>query len=101
MELKELSTALYDWAEQDDNNRSVLLITSEKDNVTEEGYMLSTSHTTNGKFSQIIESLVDAMKEDERLVRVITKAFLTYTMQHSSPVSIVITNNNGKEAKDE
>lgn len=102
MELKELSTALYEWAEQDDNNRTVLLITSEKVDETEEGYRLGTSQTTNGKCGQMTESLVEAMKEDKNLASVITKAFLAYTMQHSSPVGIgVITINKGKEAKDE
>lgn len=102
MELKELSTALYDWAEQNDNKRTVLLITSEKVDETEEGYRLGTSQKFNGKIGQMTEALVDAMKEDKGLAAVITKAFLAYTMQHSSPVGIgVITINNGKEAKDE
>ena len=102
MDIKELSTALYEWAEQDDNNRSVLLITSEKVDITEEGYKLGTSQTTNGKIGQMTEALVDAMKEDKGLASVITKAFLAYTMQHSNPVGIgVITISHGKDEKDE
>ena len=102
MDIKELSTALYEWAEQDDNNRSVLLITSVKDNETEHNYRLGVSQTINGKLGQMTEALVDAMQEDKDLATLITKAFLAYTMQHSTPAGIgVITISNGKEDKDE
>lgn len=102
MEIKELSTALYEWAEKDDNKRSVLLIASEKSDETEEGYKLGTSIATNGKTGQMTTALVEAMKRDKDLANLITKAFIAYTVEHGTPAGVgVIAISNGKEAKDE
>ena len=102
MELKELCTALYEWAEKDDNNRSVLLIASEKSEETKEGYKLETSITTNGKMGQMTTALVDAMEQDKDLANLITKAFITYAAKHGTSAGIgVIAISKGKEAKDE
>lgn len=102
MELKEIANALFEWAEKDENNRTVLCLTSEKTEETEESYNLSTSLTSNGKISQATEALVDAMKTNKGLASVITKAFIAYTVEHSTPAGIgVITISNGKEDKDE
>lgn len=102
MELKELCTALYEWAEKDDNNRSVLLIASEKSDETEANYKLGTSIATNGKTGQMTTALVDAMGQDKTLANLITKAFITYAAKHGTTAGIgVIAISNGKEAKDE
>lgn len=37
MELKEITTALFDWAGQDSEHRNVVCIATEKINETEEG----------------------------------------------------------------
>ena len=97
MKLKEITTALYDWAEQDNEHRSVVCIATEKVNETEEGYTLSTSTAINCK----TQPLVDMMQEDKKLADLITKAFLTYTMEHKTPVGIGIITLNGKEGSDE
>lgn len=101
MELKEITTALYDWAEQDNEHRNVICIATEKVNETEEGYGLSTSTVVNCKMHPMTNALVDMMKEDKRLADLITKAFLTYTMDHKTPEGIGIITLNGKEGGDE
>ena len=108
MELKEITTALYDWAEQDNEHRSVVCIATEKINETEEGYTLSTSTAINCKTQPMTQALVDMMQEDKKLADLITKAFLTYTkafltytMEHKTPVGIGIITLNGKEGSDE
>lgn len=101
MELKEITTALYDWAEQDNEHRSVICIATEKINETEEGYTLSTSAAINCKTQPMTQALVDMMQKDEKLADLITKAFLTYTMEHKTPEGIGIFTLNGKEGGDE
>lgn len=101
MKLKEITTALYNWAEQDNERRSVVCIATEKINETEEGYTLSTSTAINCKTQPMAQALVDMMQEDENLADLITKAFLTYTMEHKVPVGIGIITLNGKEGSDE
>lgn len=101
MKLKEITTALYNWAEQDNERRSVVCIATEKINETEEGYTLSTSTAINCKTQPMAQALVDMMQEDEKLADLITKAFLTYTMEHKAPVGIGIITLNGKEGSDE
>lgn len=101
MELKEITTALFDWAGQDSEHRNVVCIATEKINETEEGYTLSTSTAINCKTQPMTQALVDMIKEDEKLADLITKAFLTYTMEHKTPVGIGIITLNGKEGSDE
>ena len=100
MDIKEIAKAAYDWAEQDDNKRTVLFISSEKKNETEEGYGLAVSQTTNGQMGQMTEALVDAMKEDKGLAKVVCNAFLAYAIEHSGPVGIGVISINGKEEGD-
>lgn len=88
MELKEITTALYDWAEQDNEHRSVICIATEKVNETEEGYGLSTSTVVNCKMHPMTNALVDMMKEDKRLADLISRALVSYI-------------NGKKEGKDE
>lgn len=101
MELKEITTALFDWAGQDSEHRNVVCIATEKINETEEGYTLSTSTAINCKTQPMTQALVEMMQEDEKLADLITKAFLTYTMEHKTPVGIGIITLNGKEGSDE
>ena len=101
MELKEITTALFDWAGQDSEHRNVVCIATEKINETEEGNTLSTSTAINCKTQPMTQALVDMMQEDEKLADLITKAFLTYTMEHKTPVGIGIITLNGKEGSDE
>ncbi len=102
MEIQDIAKAAYDWAEQDDSKRTVLFLTSEKKNETEEGYSLVTSKTANGKTDQMIVALVDAMKDDKVLARVITRASIEYSIAYTmAPVGIGIISNEGKEGKDE
>lgn len=101
MELKEIATALFDWAEQDSEHRNVVCIATEKINETEEGYTLSTSTAINCKTQPMALALVDMMQKDEKLAALITKAFLTYTMEHKTPAGIGIITLNGKEGSDE
>lgn len=84
---KEIQAALYNWAEEDDENRSVLCILSEKSNETEERYDFAVNQTINGKMGQLTEALVDAMKDDKRLAKLISKAFIQYSIEHTSPRS--------------
>ena len=101
MELKEITTALFDWAGPDSEHRKVVCIATEKINETEEGNTLSTSTAINCKTQPMTQALVDMMQEDEKLADLITKAFLTYTMEHKTPVGIGIITLNGKEGSDE
>lgn len=101
MELKEITTALYDWAEQDNEHRSVVCIATEKVNETEEGYGLSTSTVINCKMRTITEAIVDMMKQNKNLADLITRAFISYTMEAKSPFGIGVVSINRKEAKDE
>lgn len=98
-EVKQHSVALYNWAEQDNSKRTVLCITSEKDNETETGYGLGVSQTVNGKIGQLTKALVNAMKDDKNLAELISRAFLTYTIEHSEPAAVITIN--GKENEDE
>lgn len=100
-EIKQHCAALYDWAEQDDSKRTVLCITSEKSNETDDSYGLGVSQTVNGKMGQMTEALVGAMKEDKQLAEVISKAFLAYTITHTEPAAIGVITLNGKEADNE
>lgn len=101
MELKEITTALYDWAEQDNEHRSVVCIATEKVNETEEGYGLSTSTAINCKTHTMTQAIVDMMKEDKKLADLITRAFVSYTMETNSPIGIGVISIKGEEAKDE
>ncbi len=101
MELKEITTALYDWANQDNEHRSVVCIATEKINETEEGYTLSTSTAINCKTQPMAQAIVDMMQEDEKLADLITKVFLTYTEENKTPAAIGVITLNGKEGSDE
>lgn len=101
MELKEITTALYNWADQDNEHRSVICIATEKVNETEEGYGLSTSTVINCKTQTMTQAVVDMMKEDKKLADLITRAFISYTMETKSPIGIGVISINGKEAEDE
>lgn len=93
MELKEITTALYDWADKD-NKRSVLCIATERVNETEEGYTLSTSTAINGKKGMIVDALIDIMQDDKGLAE--------YIIEHSSPLAAgVVSVKAGKEDDDE
>lgn len=99
MELKEITTALYDWAEQDNEHRSVICIATEKVNETEEGYGLSTSTVVNCKMRPMTNALVDMMKEDKRLADLVSRALVSYKLETKSP--IVISINEKEEGEDE
>lgn len=81
MKLKEITTALCDWAEQDNEHRSVVCIAIEKINDTEEGYTLSTSTAINCKTQPMAQAIVDIMQEEEKLADLITKVFITYALE--------------------
>ncbi len=101
MELKEITTALYDWADKD-NKRSVLCIATERVNETEEGYTLSTSTAINGKKGMIVDALIDIMQDDKGLAEIIKDAALKYIIEHSSPLAVgVVSVKAGKEDDDE
>lgn len=99
--LKEKINALFDWAEQDDKNRSVICLVSEKKNVTEKGYGLQTALCNNGTVGQAVETLVDAMEDNESFANVIHKAFLAYNLKHGMLAGVGIEIKTGKEASDE
>ena len=101
MELKEITTALYNWAEEDNAHRSVICIATEKVNETEEGYTLSTSSAINCKTQPMAQAIVDMMQKDEKLADLITRAFLQHTIENKTPAAIGVITLNGKEGKDE
>lgn len=101
MELKEITTALYNWAEQDSEHRSVICIATEKVNETEEGYGLSTSTAINCKTQLMAQAIVDMMNEDKKLADLVTRAFITHTIENETPAGIGVIIKAGKEGNDE
>lgn len=100
MEVKEFAEKAYDWAEQDDNNRMVLLVTAEKKNKTEKGNVLATSITSNGKLGLMVEDLVDVMKDNEAYADLIQKAFIAYTIETQHPkigIGIAVSRKEGED----
>ncbi len=100
MEIKDITKALYDWADESEK-RTVLCIAAEKCNETEDSYTLPTSTALNGNGGQIVGSVVDAMEDDEDFANIIKRAFIEYTMKHGKGVGIGIVSVAGKEGKDE
>jgi len=70
MELEEITSALYEWADKSEK-RNVLCIATEKCNETQEGYCLSTLTVINGKRGILVDALADSMKSNEELANVI------------------------------
>lgn len=101
MELKEITTALYEWADQSEK-RNVLCIATEKRNETEEGYSLSTSTAINGKKDIVVDALVNVMQKDKKLADIIGIAFLEYSLKNANPiVSVGVSVKAGEEDDDE
>ncbi len=65
----ELAEALLEWAKEDEDNRSVILIASDEESVRK---------TYNGRGGNLVESLVQAMRTDEDLYSVFATAMLIY-----------------------
>lgn len=100
MELKEITNALYDWAEKSEK-RNVLCIATEVTDETEEGYNSATSTAINGKKIYIVDALVDMMQEDKKLADLIKSAFVKYTVDNTDPIVGVVSIKTGKEADNE
>ena len=65
----ELAEALLEWAKEEEDNRSVILIASDEESVRK---------TYNGRGDNLVESLVQAMRTDEDLYSVFATAMLIY-----------------------
>lgn len=65
----ELAEALLEWAKEDENNRSVILIAGDEENIRK---------TYFGSGSDLVESLARAMLDDEELYSVFATAMLIY-----------------------
>lgn len=65
----ELAEALLGWAKEDENNRSVMLIASDEENIRK---------TYFGSGSNLVESLARAMLDDEELYTLFATAMLIY-----------------------
>ncbi len=65
----ELASALLRWAKEDENNRSVILIAGDEENIRK---------TYFGSGSNLVESLVRAMLDDEELYTLFATAMLIY-----------------------
>ena len=65
----ELAEALLRWADKDEDNRSVMLIASDEENIRK---------TYFGRGSNLVESLARAMLDDEELYTLFATAMLIY-----------------------
>lgn len=65
----ELAEALLEWAKEDEENRSVMLIACDEENVRK---------TYHGSGKNLVLSLANAMLEDEELCSVYATAMLIY-----------------------
>ena len=65
----ELAEALLEWAKEDDENRSVLLLAGDEENIRK---------TYHGSGSNLVESLVNAMRDDKELYTLFATAMLIY-----------------------
>lgn len=65
----ELSEALLRWTEEDEDNRSVMLIAGDKESVRKTYY---------GSGGNLVESLAEAMRGDKVLRRVCANALFMY-----------------------
>lgn len=65
----ELAEALLRWAKEDEENRSVLLLAGDEENIRK---------TYFGRGSDLVESLVKAMRTDNELYILFSTAMLIY-----------------------
>lgn len=65
----ELASALLRWAKEDEDNRSVMLIASDEENIRK---------TYFGRGSNLVESLVKSMRTDNELYTLFATAMLIY-----------------------
>lgn len=65
----ELAEALFGWVEEDEDNRSVILIAGDEENIRK---------TYFGSGSDLVESLARAMLDDEELYTLFATAMLIY-----------------------
>lgn len=65
----ELAEALLEWAKEDEENRSVLLLAGDEENIRK---------TYFGRGSDLVESLVKAMRTDNELYILFATAMLIY-----------------------
>lgn len=65
----ELAEALLEWAKEDEENRSVLLLAGDEENIRK---------TYFGSGSDLVESLARAMRDDEELYTLFATAMLIY-----------------------
>lgn len=65
----ELAEALLEWAKEDEDNRSVILLAGDEENIRK---------TYFGSGSNLVESLVKAMRTDNELYTLFATAMLIY-----------------------
>ena len=68
-EQDEAVSTLLEWAKEDEENRSVMLIACDEENVRK---------TYNGRGGNLVESLAQAMRTDEELYFLFATAMLLY-----------------------
>lgn len=71
----ELAEALLRWAEEDEDNRSVMLIASDEESVRKTYY---------GSRGNLVESLAEAMRTDKELRGVCASALFMYEQNKAS-----------------
>lgn len=80
----ELAEALLEWAKEDADNRSVMLIAGDEENIRK---------TYFGSGSDLVESLVRAMLDDEELYTLFATAMLLYRNNKENDDDEAETNN--------
>lgn len=80
----ELAEALLKWAEEDEDNRSVMLIAGDEESVR---------NTYYGSRGNLIESLAEAMRTDKELRSLCANALFMYETNKANDYDKAKTNN--------